>query len=137
MRGCRRVAMAIGALPCEMTAVESECRTDGPRASLLDGRSSTLEPDGPPRIGYRDLPQASGPRLDEAELRVDAEHLCVRVRISGTDEERVRTLALDPLQHHGLHPHAKTVAAMRADNRRPLLPDDVRDLRVVGDLGET
>src|SRR5687768_14367799 len=128
--------MAIGALPLRMTADPSECRTDRPRASLLGGRSNTREPNGLARVSDGDLPQASGPRLDEAQLVVDAEHLRVRVRVPGADEKRLRTFVEDALQHHGLHPHAQAMPAVAVDHRGPLLPDDVRDLRIVGDLGE-
>src|SRR5205823_14584042 len=72
----------------------------------------------------------------EAELGVDAEHLRVRVGISGADVLGVRPLAHDPVEHHGLHPETEPVAAMAARHRGALLPDDPWLLRVVGDVGE-
>src|SRR5687768_2737947 len=110
-------------------------RTRAPR-DRLGARLRGLEAQRLLRVGELRLPERGLPGVLEAELRVDVEHLLVRVRVAGADELRPRTLGEDPLEHHGLHPHAEAVAAMRGDRRSALLVDDVRHLRVVCDLGE-
>src|SRR5207249_8352727 len=123
-------------------------RTAATRSLARTGGGALAEPrgQGPPfsersergrtRLRQRQLPDGVRPRLTEAEVGVDGEHVLVHVRVAGADELRVRALAHDALEHDRLHPEAELVAAVRLDDAGTALPDDMTDARVVLHLGE-
>src|SRR5206468_1798690 len=111
-------------------------RTAATRSLARTGGGALAQPERRTRLRQRQLPDGVRPRLTEAEVGVDGEHVLVHVRVAGADELRVRALAQDALEHDRLHPEAELVAAVRLDDAGTALPDDMTDARVVLHLGE-